>query len=170
VPIISPLCIIMKTLLREAIMIDCASYLALAALFGMLNSRNKRDPIDRPPKGALQYSGFDKNGKPVVRGWISLDVRESAVIDGEWCLDRVGDPGDIGPQLGLGTLTGRLEGADLYINLNPGFADFNVFLIGTYDGTTYKGKWRYSTVRGPASEGTFEAARKEKTADMHESR
>jgi hypothetical protein len=140
-------------------MIDCASYLALAALVGLVDGRSMRDPLESPPKGALQYNGFDKNGDAIVHGWIFFDVGDSALIDGEWCLDRVGTPGDIGPQLGLGALSGRLEGTTLFINLNPGYTDFNVFLAGTFDGTTYKGKWRYSKLRGAVNEGTFAAAR-----------
>ncbi|MDD4857177.1 MAG: hypothetical protein PHD74_03625 [Candidatus Krumholzibacteria bacterium] len=151
-------------------MIHYTCLLALAALVGMVEGRSKRNPLDCPPKGALQYSGYDKNGEAIVRGWIFFSVGESADIDGEWCLDRVGTPGDIGPQLGLGALSGRLEGSSLFINLNPGYTDFNVFLAGTFDGTTYKGKWRYSRLRGAVNEGTFAAALMEQPGDADRTR
>jgi len=151
-------------------MFDWISCFALAAPLGLLDGRSPYDPMEHPTKGALQYKGYDKDGNAVVHGWLFLDVRESADIDGEWYLERVGEPGDIGPQLGLGPLRGRREGTNLYVNLNPSYAELNVLLSGTYNGTTYKGKWSYSTIRGLAKEGTFEAARVEKTASASRAR
>jgi len=130
---------------------------ALAAVFGPFGSRLKHSPINHPPRDALNYRGYDSGEKLVIRGWLRIDVRESGDVSGEWCLDRVGDPDNIGPQVGVGSLRGRLEGTRLSCNLNPGFADFNVLLHGSYDGTSYKGQWRYGTVKGPMSEGTFSA-------------
>jgi hypothetical protein len=142
-------------------MFDLTPCMALAALFGSFGCRLAHDPIKHPPKGALLYRGFDSAGKLVIRGWLVIVAADPDRVDGEWCLDRVGSPDNIGPQVGLGRLRGRLEGTSLSLNLNPGFMDFNVSLEGSFDEVSFKGAWRYNTVRGTAGEGTFEAAAKE---------
>lgn len=131
---------------------------ALAAVFGPFGSRVKHNPANHPPKNAFLYRGYDSGDRLVIKGWLRFVVEDATDVVGEWCLDRVGDPDDIGPQVGVGSLRGRAEGPRLSLNLNPGFADFHVLLNGALDGTSFKGTWRYSTVRGPVSEGTFEAA------------
>jgi hypothetical protein len=145
----------------EAAMIDLLGPLVIAGLAGSFGSRLKHDPVAHPPKGALLYRGYDRGGVLIIKGWLFIRLHDSADVDGEWCLDRVGDPENTGPQIGLGALRGRIEGTKLSLNLNPGFADFNVSLNGMYDGAVFTGVWRYKTIRGIVSEGAFEAARHE---------
>lgn len=145
-------------------MTDLLAYAFLAATFGSFGSRLKHNPLDHPPKEAFHYRGYDGAEKLIIKGWLVIIVENSKDVIGEWCLDRVGDPDNTGPQIGLGGLRGHLEGTQLAVNLNPGFADFNVFLSGTFDGASFKGRWRYSTVRGAMNEGAFEAVRPEKEA------
>jgi len=142
-------------------MIDFTGCLLLAATFGSFGCRLKHNPIEHPPKGALRYRGRDSAGKLVIRGWLLINADDVERVEGEWCLDRVGSPDDIGPQIGLGRLRGRLDGARLSLNLNPGFQDFNVSLDGTFDAVSFRGTWRYSTIRGIVGEGPFEAVKKE---------
>jgi hypothetical protein len=132
---------------------------AIAATFGSFGCRLKHDPTEHPPKGAFLYRGYDSAGKLIIRGWLVMNADNAERVEGNWCLDRVGSPDDIGPQIGLGRLRGRLEETQLSLNLNPGFLDFNVSLAGTLDATSFRGTWRYSTIRGIVSEGAFEAVK-----------
>jgi hypothetical protein len=142
-------------------MIDFTYCIALAAMFRSFGCRVKHDPIEHPPKGAFLYRGYDSAGKLIIRGWLAMKTGDAERVEGQWCLDRVGTPDILGPQIGLGRLLGRLEGTRLTLNLNPGFLDFNVSLDGTFAAASYKGTWRYSTIRGIVGEGPFEAVKRE---------
>ncbi len=140
-------------------MIEWIGPLVLCGVTGSFGSRLNHDPIAHPPKGALLYRGYDQGGVLIVRGWLAVNLHDSTIVDGEWCLDKVGDPENTGPQIGLGSLHGRLEERKMTLNLNPGFTDFNVSLVGTYGGDSFTGIWRYRTLRGVVNEGPFEAAK-----------
>jgi hypothetical protein len=142
-------------------MIDYTACFFVAAALGSFGYRLAHDPIKHPPKGAFLYRGFDGAGTLVIRGWLVIIADDAELVDGEWCLERVGSPENIGPQIGLGSLRGRRDGTRLSVNLNPFFTDFNVSLDGAFNTVSYKGAWRYNTLRGTVSEGTFEAVRKE---------
>lgn len=139
--------------------------LAIGALFGSYGLRVEHDPAEHPPKGALRYSGYDRGGTLIIRGWLVIEIYGSSEAAGEWCLSRVGDPENTGPQIGLGSLHGRIDGADLTVSLNPGFVDFNVSLHGVYGGTSFKGVWRYATVKRTVNDGAFEAVKIESAPD-----
>ena len=141
-------------------MIDFTSCFAIAAMFGSFGCRLKHDPTEHPPKGAFLYRGYDSADKLIIRGWLAINADDAERVEGRWCLDRVGAPDTIGPQIGLGRLRGRLEGTELSLNLNPGFMDFSVSLAGAFDAVSFKGTWRYSTIKGVVSEGAFEAVKK----------
>jgi hypothetical protein len=138
-------------------MIDVTSCFVMAATFGSFGCRLKHNPIEHPPKGAFLYRGYDLGGTLIIKGWLAMNADDAERVEGEWCLDRVGAPDDIGPQIGLGRLRGRLDGTQLSLNLNPGFMDFNVSLAGALDAVSFRGTWRYSTIRGMVNEGAFEA-------------
>ena len=109
------------------------------------------------PDGGYSYTGFDVNGAVVVRGWLTLDLRDPAHVTGSWHLDPVGSPANIGPQTGDGQLVGQLADSTLGVNLNPGTADSNVFLSGDLDRNAFRGRWTYSGFVGVINRGTFEA-------------
>ena len=138
-------------------MIDFTTCIAIAATFGSFGSRLMHDPTRHPPKGAFLYRGYDSAGKHIIRGWLSMNADGTGFVDGAWCLDRIGAPENIGPQIGLGRLRGRIEGARISLNLNPGFMDFHVSLTGAFDEVSFRGTWRYATIREIVSEGAFEA-------------
>ena len=142
-------------------MIDVTSCLVLAATFGSFGCRLKHNPVEHPPKGALLYGGRDNAGRLIIRGWLFINTDDRERVEGEWCLDRIGSPDDIGPQIGLGRLRGRLDGDHLSLNLNPGFMDFNVSLTGTFDAVSFRGTWRYTTLQGIVNEGPFAAVKEE---------
>ena len=90
-----------------------------------------------------------------------LVTRFPCRINGTWNLRAVGDPGNVGPQVGAGTLEGEVDQAGkVHINLNPGMADNNVFLIGSFVGGprgSIEGEWRVSTFVGEVATGRFRA-------------
>jgi predicted outer membrane repeat protein len=115
-------------------------------------------PLPCPSFSATyQYTGYDTNGVTVVQGWISLIFNDSNQINGTWQLEAVGDPENIGPQIGSGNLAGFVFQGEVWINLNPDWVDYNVWLRGTIQGTVYSGIWWYEGFPGILNHGTFEA-------------
>jgi len=139
-----------------------AEILMIGALFGPYGLRVKHDPTEHPPKGALRYSGYDRGGILIIRGWLIIQTYGPFDVVGDWCLDKVGEPEDTGPQIGRGSLHGKLEGSKLTVNLNPGFAHFNVSLSGVYTGSSFRGTWCYATAKRSVSDGAFEAVKIDK--------
>ena len=115
------------------------------------------------PSGAYEYvarSGLT----PVVTGTVTLLVDEDSAVTGIWELRRV--PGtdttiQVGPQLGSGTLAGRLTASGIVaVDLNPGWADNNVFLaLGGATRDRLTGTWDHSTFIGPVAGGPVELQR-----------
>jgi hypothetical protein len=112
------------------------------------------------PSGGYAYTGFDSSGVVVVTGWLTLDLRDPARVTGEWRLEPVGNPQNIGPQTGEGRLQGAMADGMLQVDLNPGSADNNVLLDGTLAGNAFRGRWMYSGFAGVLNEGSFEALRR----------
>jgi hypothetical protein len=107
--------------------------------------------------GTYRYTAF-LEGSPVVEGLLQLNEVSTTRVSGSWELARIGSPTiQVGPQVGTGTLEGSFDGAVLSINLNPGVADNNVFLTGTFQGDTIRGQWSFSGFPGVINEGTFTA-------------
>ncbi len=82
------------------------------------------------PLGTYKYNGYDSSGVKIVTGWIKIIFDDSVNISGEWELDKIGDPQNIGPQVGSGTLHGRYDQNKIYCDLNPGYMDNNLILRG----------------------------------------
>jgi hypothetical protein len=115
------------------------------------------------PSGAYGYvarSGLT----PVVSGTVTLLVDEDSAVTGMWELRRV--PGSdttfqVGPQLGSGTLAGRLNASGMVaVDLNPGWADNNVFLAFSATARDlFTGTWGHSTFLGPVAGGPVQLQR-----------
>jgi hypothetical protein len=114
--------------------------------------------LDPPqPGGSYRYSGFEDGGGLVITGRVTLSVQSNAVT-GTWALRQAGPAnGPLGPQIGEGPLAGALNGSGLWVDLNPGWADYNVFLDGKVIGNTWTGRWSLSTLSGSANGGLFTA-------------
>mgnify|MGYP001180832947 FL=1 len=135
--------------------------LALAAIFVGCD-----DAPAPPPTGDLSGAYWylaRKGGADVVTGTVQLLAQEDSSITGTWALQRV--PGSdtsiaVGPQLGTGTLQGHRTASELWLDLNPGWADNNVFLVlQPAVSNALAGTWDHSTIIGPVTGGPVELRR-----------
>jgi hypothetical protein len=97
---------------------------------------------------------------PLLIGQITLDIAADSSVTGSWKLAWA--PGAdttalVGPQVGTGLLAGRQAGTSLWLDLNPGWADYNVFLQADSRHPGYAGQWYVGTITGTRSSGTFTA-------------
>ena len=113
-------------------------------------------PLPSSPT-AYSYSGYNSKGLLLVVGSMTLALTDSQIVSGTWTLQCVSEGENVGPQTGSGTLMGSIQGTRVEVNLNPGWADNNVFLSGSIDKDRFSGTWMWSTFVGPTSEGKFEA-------------
>ena len=104
-----------------------------------------------------QYSGYDTLGVQIIEGSLFFEYGDSSSISGAWNFNVIGSPENIGPQTGEGEYIGTVENNQLWINLNPEWADNNVHLDGTIDGNKITGNWVYSGFAGSMNHGTFSA-------------
>ncbi len=120
-------------------------------------------PVSGDPSGAYGYVAHS-GVIPVVTGTMTLRVDADSAVTGSWELRRVpgSDPNIlVGPQLGSGTLAGRLDASGFVaVDLNPGWADNNVFLVlDGYTPNRLTGTWDHSTLIGPVAGGPVELQR-----------
>jgi hypothetical protein len=112
------------------------------------------------PIADYQYTGYDKNRTKIVEGSLSVTSVESDRIKGKWQLHKVGNPENIGPQIGSGDFEGQIAQDKVTINLNPNMADNNVNLRGKFDGKSFSGTWSFDGFAPRINQGSFEAKRK----------
>ena len=111
------------------------------------------------PKGAYEYSGYDSTGVKIVQGWMKILLDDSTGVTGEWEFKKVGNPENIGPQIGSGNLIGVYNEPQISINLNPNWVDNNVFLNGDYSEDKIEGEWMYTGFPGIINKGKFKAVK-----------
>jgi hypothetical protein len=133
--------------------------LAILALFSILAGCNKDNRVQSAPSRTFQYLAFDTIGSLIVNGWMTMNIQDSSHITGEWHFKKVGNPQNIGPQTGDGTLSGGFDNGQLRINLNPNYVDNNVLLQGQAQSTTYSGTWIWSGYPGLLNRGNFHEMR-----------
>lgn len=105
------------------------------------------------------YKAYNSKGELAVSGTMKTTVVEASSVAGTWSFVAVLPSEKVGPQTGTGTLTGSIQKSSISINLNPGWADNNVFLQGTVSSDSITGRWMWSTFIGPTAEGSFIATR-----------
>lgn len=132
---------------------------SLSLLFCFCDNDNPLNGI-KVPDGAYAYTGYDSTGVKIVCGWIKFEFDDSTTISGEWELDKIGEPQNIGPQVGSGQLVGNVQNSQLYLDLNPQFMDNNVFLTSPNDDQKLEGKWTYAGFPGIINYGSFVAEKK----------
>ena len=112
------------------------------------------------PEGAFAYTSYNSSGKLIAIGWLSFDSHDSSYIEGEWKINKVGNPWSIGPQIREDILIGSFIEGKLHIELNPNFVDNNLGLIVGLEGNIYSGKWFYSNFIGLTDQRRFVAVRR----------
>lgn len=139
--------------------------LAVALALGCGNEINQvAAPRLEDVHGGFEYRAYDPDGRLLLVGAVTLEARADSAITGTWEIGWA--PGAdttavVGPQVGTGTLAGRYDGENTLIDLNPGWADNNVFLVaGAANGADLSGEWQHSTFIGPVAEGRFELRRR----------
>lgn len=135
------------------------SFFLLLLLINLCEKKNKiLGPDDLP--GKYTYTAYDSTNKTmVVRGWFKIIIYDSTKINGEWHFQKIGNPQNIGPQVGDGQLIGEILKEHIWMELNPQFRDNNVSLIGELVRQKIKGKWQYSGFPGIINWGYFEAVK-----------
>ena len=128
-------------------------------VFSILIGCKKDDLVQSTPSGTFKYLAFDTIGTLIVSGWMTINIKDSTHITGEWHFNKIGNPQNIGHHTGDGSLVGGFDNGQLYINLNPNIVDDNVFLNGQLQITTYSGTWIWSGFPGLLNRGNFQAMR-----------
>ena len=113
-------------------------------------------PADSVINGVYRYVGYDSSGRAVITGTLAFIRVEETTVSGSWDFEG---PDGYGPQVGSGTFEGSRDGFFFDLNLNPGWADNNVYLHGEWKNGTYRGMWEYATFVGPTNTGRFAAVK-----------
>ena len=126
----------------------------------LIYSCQKDDSIIGPnQEGKFAYQAYDSLGQLVVDGWLTIEVIDSKTVKGSWQLDNLKNRTDIGMQDGDGDLIGYIDNSSISINLNPQYADHNVYLNGKISDKIIEGEWMWATFIGPTNWGTFKASK-----------
>jgi|GEM_PF-2546093 len=108
-----------------------------------------------------EYQAYD-GAVLVATGELYLEWQPiySDELQGKWRINGLESINVIGPQDGYGTMHGVCD-SGCFLNLNPDFADFNVYLSFEFLTDTVNGTWQYHSFAGLVNEGTFVAVRRE---------
>ena len=109
----------------------------------------------------LRYDAYSDRFRPLLSGSFDLVVHEDSTVTGNWTItwvSGVDTTTPVGPQVGSGALQGHvLPDTSVWLNLNPDFVDYNVFLSGAATAKGLSGRWGYSTIAGEQVHGRFTA-------------
>lgn len=110
---------------------------------------------------ALRYEAYSDQLRLLLVGSLELVVHGDSTVSGNWTIGwapGVDSTTRVGPQVGSGALQGRvLPDTSVWLNLNPGFVDYNVLLSGAATVKGLSGRWGYSTIAGEQGHGRFTA-------------
>ena len=133
--------------------------IAIASILAAACDGNFTAPRDGEEQ-TWEYTAYDFNNQAVVTGEFLVRA-EGRDFTGSWETRLLKAGAEVGPQVGLGELRGSwdTEGQSVFFDMNPGWADNNVFLTGAPDGNMLRGNWSHSTLLGVVSGGEFTARR-----------
>jgi hypothetical protein len=127
------------------------------ALFILLCSCGENSPTSSTTK-TYKYTGYDSSWNKIITGYLWIKSVDSTSVKGSWDFKLVSNQENIGPQIGKGVFEGVTDmRGPLSLNLNPGWIDNNVFLIGSLLHSSYSGDWNYVGFPGVINSGSFEA-------------
>jgi len=133
--------------------------LATAVIFAAACEGNFTAPQDGEEQ-TWEYTAYDFSNQAVVTGTFLVRA-QGRNFTGSWETRLLKNGAEVGPQVGTGDLWGEwdTEGQSVMFNMNPGWADNNVYLVGAPDGNLLKGSWSHSTLTGVRTGGQFTARR-----------
>lgn len=109
----------------------------------------------------LHYEAVSAQGTPLLTGGLRLQVHGDSTVTGTWTIDWIAGADTtarVGPQVGTGTCAGQqLADGTVQLNLNPLYADNNVFLNATVTHDGLAGDWSWSGFPGVLGSGRFTA-------------
>jgi len=110
--------------------------------------------------GSYDYAACDGDGRLLLLGRLVIETTSGGTVTGTWMIDWA--PGadrnvNVGPQIGSGELQGFVNAGQLMVDLNPGWADNNVYLAAEWHAGGSRGTWSWSTLIGPQGGGSFVA-------------
>lgn len=108
--------------------------------------------------GVYGYTAADAGGAVLVNGSLVVTAGTPPDFIGTWNTSRsttADTTAVVGPQIGQGTFTANVENGRVAIAMNPQNVDNNVELNGCYTGSGIRGTWRFITIAGERTSGTF---------------
>ena len=92
-----------------------------------------------------------------ANGILDMSIDSDSTIAGTWNINSGAgfSEKEVGPQVGTGELEGQIEKGKILLNLNPDWADNNIFLQGQYAEDQFGGNWIWSTIIGQTALGGF---------------
>lgn len=136
------------------------SHVLLVALV-VACSTNGVAPRGSLKSAMLRYNAASTQGVPLLAGSLSLAIHDDSTVTGTWVIDWVAGADTtarVGPQVGSGAFSGQqLADGSVQLNLNPLYADNNVFLNATVSRDGFSGEWSWSGFPGVLSAGRFTA-------------
>lgn len=110
-----------------------------------------------PTQAGYTVASADHPGTALIRGTWDFRIAADSTITGTWSAFWVSTDtlAQVGPQVGSGTLSGRLlNDGSLSVGLNPDLVDNNVWVVvKPFAGSD--GTWTWSTIAGPWAHGPF---------------
>jgi hypothetical protein len=135
------------------VVITCIAFVS----FLLFSSCSDDSPTSASMK-TYKYTSYDSTGNRIISGYLWIDSVDSSVVKGGWDFKRVGSEENLGPQIGKGNFDGVKDSqGNMSLNLNPEWIDNNVFLIGSFNNSQYRGDWNYVGFPGVINAGSFEA-------------
>ena len=107
-----------------------------------------------------EYTARGAGGGVLVTGELTLTLVDDSLVTGSWSTRwalGADTTTEVGPQVGHGTLAGRLHQGVLLVDLTPSNADNNAVLEGPWLGGSFVGTWTWITISGPRTSGAFTA-------------
>jgi len=114
------------------------------------------------PEVDQNYRAYSLEGDLLLIGKIDFKRDGEGRLTGTWQTRWHADADTtymIGDQLGNGTLTGNAREGQLYVDLNPGYYDYNVILRGPWKSGWTNGEWKLYGIGGLRSSGTYKLYR-----------
>lgn len=108
--------------------------------------------------GVYGYTAADAGGAVLVNGNLVVTAGAPPDFTGNWNTfwsTTADTTVVIGPQIGQGTFTAKIEDGRVAIAMNPLNVDNNVELNGCFTGSGIRGTWRFITIAGERASGTF---------------